>query len=113
MITTLLQKNVIKLLKLYENENKFNNTMNRIGGEKSSILDKQDQQYFAQSYNLEIWWDDLKTMMFNFDIAFNHYVKIQEQKMLMELIFIYIFKNTKNTSYRRVSPLACRAWKRI
>jgi hypothetical protein len=64
-----------KVIKMYENENKFNNTMNRIGGEKSSILDKQDQQYFAQSYNLEIWWDDLKTMMFNFDIAFNHYSK--------------------------------------
>ena len=30
-------------IKLYEDQNKFNNTVNRIGSEKSSILQKQDQ----------------------------------------------------------------------
>ena len=34
-----------KAIKLYEEQNKFNNTVNRIGGEKASILQKQDQQY--------------------------------------------------------------------
>ena len=33
-----------KAIQLYENQNKFDNTVNRIGGEQSSILDKQDQQ---------------------------------------------------------------------
>jgi len=36
-----------KAIKLYEDQNKFNNTINRIGGEKSSILQKQDQQFFC------------------------------------------------------------------
>ena len=45
MIITLLKKNVIKLLNYEENQNKFNNTLNRIGFEKASILQKQDQQF--------------------------------------------------------------------
>ena len=64
-----------KAIKLFENQNKFNNTMNRISSEKESILKKQDQQFFATPNNLDIWWDDLKTMMLNFDLAWNHYVK--------------------------------------
>ena len=64
-----------KAIKLYENQNKFNNTINRIGFEKASILQKQDQQFFAAPYNIDIWWESLKPMMVNFDLAWNHYVK--------------------------------------
>jgi len=64
-----------KAIKLYENQNKFNNTVNRIGGEKASILEKQDQQFFAAPFNLNVWWESLKPMMVNFDLAWNHYVK--------------------------------------
>ena len=64
-----------KAIKLYEEQNKFNNTVNRIGGEKASILQKQDQQFFAAPFNLNLWWESLKPMMFNFDIAWNHYDK--------------------------------------
>ena len=64
-----------RAIKLYENQNKFNKTVNRIGGENASILKKQDQQYFANGDNIDVWWQDLKTMMFNFDIAWNHYIK--------------------------------------
>jgi hypothetical protein len=64
-----------KAIKLYEDENNFNRTMNRIGSEKSSILHKQDQQYFAGPYNMNIWWEELKPMMINYDIAWNHYIK--------------------------------------
>jgi hypothetical protein len=46
-----------KAIKLYEDQNKFNNTVNRIGSEQSSILQKQDQQFFAGEGNMEIWWD--------------------------------------------------------
>jgi hypothetical protein len=75
MITTYFPKNVIKPLTLYKNQNKFNNTMNRIGSEKSSILKKQDQQFFANENNMDVWWEELKPMMVNFDLAWNHYVK--------------------------------------
>tara|TARA_R110000787_G_scaffold133467_2_gene245783 strand:- start:139 stop:729 length:591 start_codon:yes stop_codon:yes gene_type:complete len=64
-----------KAIKLYEDQNKFNNTINRIGFEKASILHKQDQQFFAQESNLDIWWEGVKPMIFNFDIAFKHYCK--------------------------------------
>ena len=64
-----------KAIKLYENQNKFNNTINRIGGEKASILQKQDQQFFAASDNVDVWWEQLKPMMLNFDMAFKHYAE--------------------------------------
>jgi hypothetical protein len=64
-----------KAIKLYEDQNKFNNTVNRIGSEQTSILEKQDQQFFAAPFNLDIWWEELKSMMINFDLAWNHYIK--------------------------------------
>jgi hypothetical protein len=64
-----------KAIKLYEDQNKFNNTVNRIGSEQSSILQKQDQQFFAGEGNMEIWWESLKPMMLNFDLAWNHYAQ--------------------------------------
>ncbi len=64
-----------KAIKLYEEQNKFKKTVNRISGENSSIIHKQDQQFFAGGNNIEVWWETLKTMMVNFDLAFNHYLK--------------------------------------
>ena len=46
-----------KAITLYEEQNKFNNTVNRIGGENASILSKQDQQYFASAGNIDVWWE--------------------------------------------------------
>jgi len=62
-----------KAIKLYEDQDKFNKTVNRIASEKTSILQKQDQQYFANGNNVDVWWEDLKSMIFNFQIAFKHY----------------------------------------
>tara|TARA_R110002012_G_scaffold771_3_gene3401 strand:- start:1435 stop:1971 length:537 start_codon:yes stop_codon:yes gene_type:complete len=64
-----------KAIKLYEEQNKFNNTLNRIHFENSSTLKKQDQQFFAAANNLSLWWESLKPMMVNFDLAWNHYIK--------------------------------------
>ena len=64
-----------KAIQLYEDQNKFNNTVNRISGEQSSILKKQDQQFFAGGENIDVWWQALKPMMFNYDLAWNHYAK--------------------------------------
>ena len=64
-----------KAIKLYEQQFKFNNTINRIGFEKASILHKQDQQFFAASNNIDVWWESLKPMMVNFDLAWSHYAK--------------------------------------
>ena len=64
-----------KAIKLYEDENKLKKTINRVVVEKASILEKKDKQYFAQSYNLDIWWSELKTIIFNFGMAWKHYDK--------------------------------------
>ena len=64
-----------KAIKLFKNQNKFNNTLNRMQYENSSILQKQDEQFFANENNVELWWEDLKTIMFNFDMAWNHYLQ--------------------------------------
>tara|TARA_R100001224_G_scaffold18904_1_gene9248 strand:+ start:648 stop:1244 length:597 start_codon:yes stop_codon:yes gene_type:complete len=64
-----------KAIKLYEDQDKFNNTVNRIGSEQTSVLKKQDQQFFAAPFNLDVWWESLKPMMLNFDLAWNHYVQ--------------------------------------
>ena len=60
---------------LYEDQNKFNRTVNRIGGENASVLSKQDQQLFMDPYNLDIWWEHLKPLMVNFELAWSHYIK--------------------------------------
>ena len=52
-----------KAIKLFENQDKFNNTINRIGFEKASTLQKQDQQFFAASNNLDVWYENLKSMI--------------------------------------------------
>ena len=62
-------------IKIYEEQNKFNNTVNRIGAEKASILQKQDQQFFAAPSNIEVWWEGLRPLMINFDMAWTHYIK--------------------------------------
>ena len=58
-----------KAIQLFEIQHKFNNTINRICGEEASVLHKQDQQFFATPNNLDVWWEELKTMVFNFDLA--------------------------------------------
>tara|TARA_R100001463_G_scaffold74843_2_gene128850 strand:- start:190 stop:789 length:600 start_codon:yes stop_codon:yes gene_type:complete len=64
-----------KAIKFYEDQNKFNRTFSRINTEQSSVLHKQDQQYFAAPDNIDIWWRELKSMMVNFDMALQHYLE--------------------------------------
>ena len=64
-----------KAIKLFEDQNKFNNTLNRLDFEQAPVTHKQDQQYFAGAKNINVWWEELKPMIVNFDIAWNHYIK--------------------------------------
>jgi hypothetical protein len=64
-----------KAIKLFETQNKFHHTLNRMDFENASILQKKDKQFFANGNNLEIWWSELKPMILNFEIAWKHYVK--------------------------------------
>ena len=64
-----------KAIKLFEQENKFRRTLNRRQFENSNNLQKKDTQFFAAPANLNIWWDDLKSLMVNYNLAFNHYLQ--------------------------------------
>jgi len=65
-----------KAIDLYDSEDKFNRTINRLDSEKMNVLLKQDQQLFCMPKNINIWWDRLKPLIYNFDMAWRHYDKI-------------------------------------
>jgi len=64
-----------KAIKLFEQESKFSHTFNRIKFENSDVTFKQDDQYFMKGGNMEVWWEECKTIFYNFDMAFRHYTK--------------------------------------
>jgi len=64
-----------KAIKLFEEQDKFNKTLNRLNFENSPITEKQDQQFFAAQNNINVWWEELKSLIVNFDLAWSHYVK--------------------------------------
>tara|TARA_R100001015_G_C4631592_1_gene194226 strand:+ start:1835 stop:2431 length:597 start_codon:yes stop_codon:yes gene_type:complete len=62
-------------IKLFENENKLKQTYDRELTESTNNLAKKDNQFFCESKNVDVWWEELKPMMFNFDIAWKHYIQ--------------------------------------
>jgi hypothetical protein len=64
-----------KAIKIFDDQDKFNKTLNRHTFEKASILNKQDQQYFANGNNIKIWHSELKSLIVNFDMALKHYIE--------------------------------------
>jgi len=43
-------------------------------------LQKQDQQFFAGAHNIDIWWEDLRPLMLNFDLALRNYIEVTGAK---------------------------------
>ena len=62
-------------IKLFETQNKFKKTIDRVTFENSPILEKKDKQYFAMPEDIDFWWQDLKSMIINYDLAWRHYIK--------------------------------------
>jgi len=71
----ILKSECDKAIKLFEDQDKFKNTINRLNFENAPIVKKQDQQFFATSSNLNVWWKELKSLIVNFDMAWKHYEK--------------------------------------
>ncbi len=88
-----------KAIKIFEDQDKFNKTVNRLEFENMPILQKQDQQFFAMGDNISIWWEDLKGLISNYDLA--------------RSTFLHSIKNSKNFTHRRISCLAFRTWIRF
>ena len=64
-----------KAINLFEDQNRFNKTVNRQNFENALLLEKEDSQYFVNSSNIEIWHSELKSLIVNFDMALKHYEK--------------------------------------
>jgi len=64
-----------KAIKLFDQQNNFQKTLNRKKFENARTVEKKDMQYFASSDNLNVWWSELKSLVFNFDLAFKHYIE--------------------------------------
>ena len=62
-------------IKFFENEHKFQRTMNRIAFENAEVLHKKDQQYFVNSFTIDAWFGELKSLLHNFDLAWKHYIE--------------------------------------
>ena len=78
-----------KAIKFFEGEDKFQRTMNRIAFEDAKVTHKQDQQYFANSDNIEVWFGELKSIVHNFDIAWKHYIKNTGAEEVFDEKFFY------------------------
>jgi len=70
-----------KAIDLFNNQTEMNKTFDRMQSDGSSILEKNDKQYFATEENINIWWERLKTLMVNFDVAWHHYMKTVGARM--------------------------------
>jgi hypothetical protein len=65
-----------KAIELFNQQDKMKKTFNRITSENGRpTTDIQDQHYFANCTNIDVWWTELKVLMLNFDQAFRHYIK--------------------------------------
>ena len=64
-----------KALLLYTSEEKLRHTFSRIQSEKCPVIQKKDNQLFLGKGNVDVWSDDLKTLMINFNTALNDYYR--------------------------------------
>ena len=62
-----------KAIKLFEEEDKFNKTLDRMTFENAPYNMKKDKQAFLNPHNLSFWWEELKPIIVNFDLACQHY----------------------------------------
>jgi hypothetical protein len=64
-----------RAIRLFEDQHKFNKTVDRMLIQNKPIIEMQDQQFFAGGGNLKFWYEELKPLILNFDIAWQHYNK--------------------------------------
>ena len=79
-----------KAIQLFENQNKFNKTVNRSVFEGAKLTQKQDLQFFAAPDNIDVWWKDVKVLKVNYEI--------------MNRFKVILFKYP---THSRLSSLAC------
>ena len=64
-----------KAIQLFEKQNKQNKTFTRLADNQAPITEKQDTQLFVNRENVDIWCDELKTLIINLDLCWRHYTR--------------------------------------
>ena len=62
-----------EVISIYEKQVKAKKTFDRATSENQSILTMADNHYFARAETLEVWWEQMKSVVVNFDLALKHY----------------------------------------
>jgi|TARA_R100001594_G_scaffold3922_8_gene14423 hypothetical protein len=62
-----------KAIQLFEEQDKFNKTLDRMAFENSPYTEKKDKQAFLGPHNISFWWESIKPLIVNFELAFQHY----------------------------------------
>ena len=93
------KKECQNVIDFFNNQEKFNKTFSRQVTEKDvPSLVKSDKQFFANPKNIDIWWDTCKSLIFNFDIAWKHYLKnTGAQEAYPEIDFHYTILKIQKT----------------
>ena len=63
-------------ISIFDSQEKLRNTFSRLQIEKIDLKYKQDKHLFCNGANVEIWYEDLKSLIVNFDLAWKHYSTI-------------------------------------
>tara|TARA_Y100000004_G_scaffold26128_1_gene26436 strand:- start:874 stop:1482 length:609 start_codon:yes stop_codon:yes gene_type:complete len=63
-------------IELFDNQDRLQHTFTRLQMEKSDLKYKQDTHLFCNGSNVNIWYEDLKSLIVNFDLAWKHYAEI-------------------------------------
>ena len=61
------------VVNLFDNQSKLNKTLNRKDSEDSNLLAKNDEQFFAEAGNIDVWHEELRPLILNFEMALKHY----------------------------------------
>jgi len=64
-----------KMIKLFEERHKFRETLERFQTEKAAITHKKDRALFLNHENVDVYYEEAKTLLFNLDIALKTYME--------------------------------------
>ena len=76
-------------ISIFDSQEKLRNTFSRLQIEKIDLKYKQDKHLFCNGANVEIWYEDLKSLIVNFDLAWKHYSTIVGADEAFQVDFHY------------------------
>jgi len=74
-----------KTIEIFERAVKFKHTVNRQHFENAPLLQKEDNQFFASNSNHDFWFQEMKYLLVNFDVALKHYERVTGVKEAFDI----------------------------